>query len=153
MTHSTSAVEAITTGLAGAAALTLLHESARHVIPHAPRVDVIGMRGIRRPIVSMGRTPPRGRDLYWMSLLGEVVSNAAFYSLVALGNPKHSVQRGAALGLAAGLGAAFLPPVMGLGNQPHRKAPYTQLMTIAWYTAGGLAAAAMARALGRRTRW
>lgn len=141
-------------GAAGAAALTLLHESARRVIPHAPRVDVIGMRSIRRPIEALGGTPPRGRTLYGLSLLGEFASNAAYYAMVAAGDPRDSFRRGAALGLAAGVGAVLLPPVMGLGRQPHRRAPYTQLMTIAWYTVGGIAAAAAARALaeGRRSR-
>ncbi len=37
-------------GLAGALALTAVHETARQVIPHAPRMDVIGRRGIDRPL-------------------------------------------------------------------------------------------------------
>ena len=150
MERTTNTLEALAGGVAGAAALTILHESARQVIPHAPRVDVIGMRGIRRPIEAAGFTPPRGRTLYGLSMLGEMVSNGAFYSLVGVGNPRHVYGRGAALGLAAGLGAAFLPPVLGLGNQPHRRAPYTQLMTIAWYTVGGLAAAAVNDLLTRK---
>ena len=150
MAHQSRAFEALAGGVAGATALTVLHESARRVIPHAPRVDVIGMRGIRRPIEAAGRTPPRGRTLYGLALLGEALSNGAYYSLVGVGDPRNDYRRGAVLGLAAGLGAAFLPPVLGLGNQPHRKAPFTQLMTIAWYTFGGIAAAAATRALARK---
>lgn len=150
MMRQTHTVDALTSGLAGAAALTLLHESARRMIPHAPRVDVIGMRGIRRPLEAMGVRPPRGRTLFGLSLLGEIASNAAYYSLVGLGNARHAIRRGTALGLAAGIGCVLLPPVMGLGRQPHRRAPYTQLMTIAWYTAGGIAAALAATGLARR---
>ena len=43
-----SPLAAIGAGLAGAVALTLVHETARRVIPHAPRVDVIGVRAIAR---------------------------------------------------------------------------------------------------------
>ena len=150
MNREPNTMDALTSGLAGAAALTLLHESARRVVPHAPRVDVIGMRGIRRPLEAAGIRPPRGRTLFGLSLLGEIASNAAYYSLVGVGNPRHAMRRGAALGLAAGIGCVLLPPVMGLGRPPHRRAPYTQLMTIAWYTVGGLAAAAAARAIARR---
>ena len=32
-------------GAVGAGVLTLLHESARHVVPDAPRVDVVGKAG------------------------------------------------------------------------------------------------------------
>lgn len=148
--RETHTMDALASGLAGAAALTLLHESARRVIPHAPRVDVIGMRGIRRPLEAAGIQPPRGRTLFGLSLLGEIISNAAYYSLVGAGNPRHAMRRGAALGMAAGIGCVLLPPVMGLGRQPHRRAPYTQLMTIAWYTVGGIAAALTARAMSRR---
>jgi hypothetical protein len=56
--------------------------------------------------------------------------------------------RGALLGLAAGVGAAYLPPRIGLGEQPGQRPPATQIMTVAWYLAGGLAAAAAAGHLG-----
>ena len=138
-------VKAISSGLAGAAALTLLHESARQVIPHAPRVDVIGMRTIRRPMVAMGAQPPRGRTLYKLSLLEELASNGLYYAMVGTGRSRNPVQRGLVLGILAGLGAVFLPPAMGLGNQPHRRAPYTQVMTVAWYTFGGVVAGVVAR--------
>jgi hypothetical protein len=150
MRRETNTADALASGLAGAAALTLLHESARRIIPHAPRVDVIGMRGIRRPMQAMGMRPPRGRTLFGLSLLGEIASNAAYYALVGIGKPRHALRRGTALGLAAGVGCVLLPPVMGLGRQPHRRAPYTQLMTIAWYTVGGIAAALAATAMSRR---
>lgn len=139
-------IREIASGLSGAAALTAVHESARRVIPHAPRVDVIGKRGIARPMKAAGYRPPSQKNLYWLALLGEVASNSLFYSLVAAGpgGRRHAWRRGIILGTAAGLGAAFLPPVLGLGNQPHRKAPWTQLMTVGWYLIGGLAAAAAA---------
>ena len=136
------ALAALGSGLAGAAALTLVHETARRVIPHPPRMDVIGVRAISRPMRAAGYAPPRYNRLHGMALAGEMVSNSAYYSLVGVGGREHVWRRGTVLGLAAGLGAALLPPVMGLGNQPHRKTPFTQILTVAWYLIGGLAAAA-----------
>jgi hypothetical protein len=133
---------ALAGGVAGAVALTLVHETARRLIPHAPRVDVIATRAISRPMRAAGYQPPRYNRLHNMALAGDLVSNSAYYSLIAAGDRSHVWQRGAVLGLLGGLGAALLPPVLGLGQPPHRKTPVTQLMTVAWYLIGGLAAAA-----------
>ena len=138
-----SPLAAIGSGLAGAVALTLVHETARRVIPHAPRVDVIGVRAISRPMRAAGYQPPRYRTLHNAALGGELLSNSAYYSLIGAGSRENVWRNGAILGLLAGLGAALLPPVMGLGNQPHRKTPFTQILTVAWYFIGGLAAAAV----------
>ena len=127
--------------------MTLVHETARRVIPHAPRVDVIGTRAIARPIRAMGYTPPHYNRLHNVALAGDVVANSAYYSLVGAGDSEHVWHRGALLGLLGGIGAALLPPVLGLGNQPHRKTPYTQLLTVLWYLLGGLAAAAVYQAV------
>ena len=74
--------KALLSGLAGAAALTLVHETARHVVPGAPRVQVIGMRALAKPMRKLGYRPPRRDRLYWLSLIGEVVSNSLWYSMV-----------------------------------------------------------------------
>jgi hypothetical protein len=52
--------------------------------------------------------------------------------------------------MLAGVGAVVLPPLLGLGQQPGRRTPWTELMTVAWYTAGGVAAAAVAERLDDR---
>ena len=142
-----SALAAVGSGLAGAVALTLVHETARRMIPHAPRVDVIGVRAISRPMRAAGYRPPHYNRLHDIALVGEIVSNSAYYSLIGAGDRKHVWRRGTILGLAAGLGAALLPPVMGLGQQPHRLTPFTQILTVAWYLIGGLATAAAYDAL------
>lgn len=142
-----SLLRAIGSGLVGAAAVTLLNEGGRQVIPHAPRMDVIGMRGVRRPMEALGYDPPRGRTLRKVSLGGDIVSNGLYYGLVAVGDRRHVWRRGIVLGVLAGLGAALLPPVIGLGDQPHRRTPWTQLLTVAWYTLAGVAAAGAANAV------
>jgi hypothetical protein len=139
--------QALISGAAGAGVLTLLHETARHVVPNAPRVDVIGMRAIARPMDAMGQDPPDRDTLYYLAMAGDLVSNALYYTLVGMAEPENVWRRGALLGAAAGLGAAFLPPPLGLGRQPGQRFPATHLMTIGWYLAGGLVAAATARRL------
>jgi hypothetical protein len=140
---------AIGGGIAGAVALTLLHESARRVIPHAPRVDVIGVRAIARPLRAAGYRPPHYNTLHNAALAGEMVSNSAYYSLVGAGDTSNIWQRGAILGLLGGIGAAVLPPLMGLGQQPHRRTPFTQILTVAWYFLGGLTAAGVCSVAAR----
>src|SRR4051812_42283041 len=92
-------LKALASGVAGAVALTAIHETARRTIPHTPRMDVIWMRGIGRPIRASGHQPPRGRDLRRMALAGELASNTLFYSLVGMGDERHALRRGAILGI------------------------------------------------------
>jgi hypothetical protein len=141
-------LKALAGGVAGALALTTVHETARRVIPHAPRMDVIGRRAIAKPMVALGATPPAGARLQGAALAGEIVSNSLFYSLVGMGSPRRQDvwRRGLVLGLLAGLGAVVLPPVMRLGRQPGHRGLFTHLLTVLWYTVGGLTAAAAAQA-------
>jgi hypothetical protein len=136
----------LTAGLAGAVALTLLHETARRLRPEdAPRMDVLGMRGLRKLLHLADAPQPDDDTLFNMTMAGDVLSNGLYYSLV--GSGKHAVRRGLLLGLAAGAGGVLLPGSMGLGKAPTNRTTQTQLMTLAWYTAGGLVAGAAARAL------
>ncbi|WP_246580504.1 hypothetical protein [Deinococcus aestuarii] len=132
-------------GIAGAVTVTLLNEGVRQIMPHAPRMEVIGERALSRSLDAVGVDPPRGEDLYRWTLLGDLASNTLYYALVGVGDPRGAWGRGGALGLAAGLGAALLPRPLGLGHQPGARAPLTPLLTVGWYLAGGLAAAAAYR--------
>lgn len=139
--------QALAAGASGAAALTLLHESARRVVEDAPRMDVLGMRAIAGGFESIGaRTPPEPR-LHRLALAGDLASNSAYYALVGVGGADGAVTRGALLGFAAGLGAVLLPGPLGLGTAPSRRTPATAAMTVAWYAFGGLVAGAAYRAL------
>ena len=137
----------ILSGAAGAAGLTLLHETARRVVPDAPRMDVLGERAISAGLRAVGADPPPEPHLHAAALVGDVVSNTAYYALVGLGGRDGAVARGGLLGLAAGLGAVFLPGPLGLDTRPSSRTPQTAVMTVAWYTVGGLIAGAVYRAL------
>lgn len=127
--------------------LTGLHEAARRFLPHAPRMDVIGERALSRSLHALGRRSPRGRRLFGATLAGELFSNSLYYSMVGAASRSRTLRTGLVIGLVAGVGAVLLPPHLGLGKSPGSKAPLTPLLAVAWYTAGGLAAAAAARLL------
>lgn len=147
MSDNGNVLRALGSGIAGALALTVVHEVGRRVLPHAPRMDRIGMRALRDAVRMAGGTPAHGRRLYRQTLLGDLLGNALYYSLAGSHRSGRSLRRGLLLGAAAGLGAVLLPPVLGLGRSPGAKAPVTPLLTVAWYTVGGLAAATARRAL------
>jgi len=139
-------LKALGSGLVGAFALTLIHETARRFVDDAPRMDVLGMRAIAKTMRAVEVEPPV--PLHEAALVGDIVSNSLYYSLVGAGSSRDAIRNGALLGLAAGLGAVFLPEHLGLGRQPTEDSPQTQLMTVAWYTIGGLAAGAAYAAIG-----
>ena len=140
-------------GLVGALALTAIHETARRVVPHAPRTDVLGSRAVAAAFRWAGLTPP-GRDgLYALAMAADISSNGAIYAAIPLGDGRTIYRRGLVIGLLTGLTAWLLPPAVGLGHMPGRRTPHTQLMTLAWYTAGGLAAAWAGRGRFDRRSW
>lgn len=134
-------------GAAGAGALTLVHQVARAMTPYAPRMDVLGKRALDR----VGLAATDDRQLERRALAGDLIANSAYYSLVGAG-PGNTWVKGLALGVAAGLGALFLPSRMGLGDPPNAHRRDTRLMTVAWYAFGGLVAAAALAAADRGSR-
>lgn len=142
--------QALGSGFAGALTLTAVHETARHQLAEAPRMDVLGMRAIARATEAMGQEPPSDSQLHDLALAGDIVSNSLYYSLIGLGSPERAWLRGTILGLAAGVGALVLPRPLGLGEGPSNRTTATQVMTIGWYLLGGLAAAAAYRLLAEK---
>jgi hypothetical protein len=136
---------ALLSGLAGATALTVLHETVRRLRNDAPRMDTLGRRAIAKGLEAAGMETPPEDQLQAVAMGRDIVSNTLFYSLACLGKP--SLARGTILGAAAGVGALVLAPLMGLGSRPGSRTPQTAAMTVAWYTAGGLAASAAHQAL------
>jgi hypothetical protein len=135
------AIRSIIGGAAGAATLTAVHQAAQRTVSYAPRVDVTGRRAIAKSLTIAGVNPPKGRRLHNAALAGDLISNSAFYAALGLSSRHHLWRNAALLGLAAGVGAVALPPVLGLGTKPTARTPQTSAMTVAWYMLGALAAA------------
>lgn len=132
-------------GLAGALSLTAVHESVRQFLPEAPRVDLVGIRAVRELLNKTDLPIPGLSTQRQLALGGDLISNATYYSMAG-----RSYTRGLLLGLAAGLGGVFLPGPMGLGEAPTNRSTTTQILTVGYYTLGGLVATAVTRALSSR---
>ena len=105
-------------------------------------MDVLGMRAFERVMRGAKLEPPKPDTLHTVTLAGDIVSNGLYYSLVGLGGRQGVWLRGILLGLAAGIGALVLPGPLGLGTAPRNQTNATRAMTVAWYAAGALVAAA-----------
>lgn len=145
-----TSLQAFGSGMAGALALTAVHETVRQYSSKAPRMDIYASRAIIRSVEAMGREPPSDKRLYEASMIGDVVSNTVYYSLVGFGSPERALARGALLGLAAGVGAVALPPLMKLGEAPSNRTRSTQAMAVGWYLLGGLVAGVTYRMMSKK---
>lgn len=140
---------AVVGGLAGAAVLTILHEAVKKIDPKAPRMDLLGMMALSKVIRNVGKNPPAKDKLYVYTLAGDLLSNALYYSLAGVGKEKSLLEKGAALGLAAGLGALLLPKPLHLNEEYSNRTTHTQVLTIAYYLIGSLVASAIMKRLRR----
>jgi hypothetical protein len=144
---------ALAAGAVGAVTVTLVNELARRFVDDAPRLDLLGTRAVAklRSPGGLGRAVPgKRKKIRRQALAGDLVSNALYYALTAPGRSPKPVGRGLGLGLLAGLGAVILGPKLGLGHRPTDATVGTALMSVGWYTMGGIAAGVAARALARR---
>jgi hypothetical protein len=145
--HLTGFTRSLTSGVAGALALTAIHELARRRIENAPRMDQVAMRGLRRLLPGEQRDPGR---LHQLALAGDLISNSLYYSVIAAPARKTTWMRAAVLGTAAGLCALLLPERLGLGAPMNSEQRSNQFMTIGWYLAGAVTAALVATATSPR---
>ena len=144
------AIAALTGGIAGACALTLLHEIARKSDPDAPRMDLLGMDALSKILKAGDIKPPDNNTLFTWTMAGDLVSNSLYYSLAGFGGPKRIWLRGILLGLSAGIGAVYLPGPLGLKKETSNRTVRTKAMTITWYLTGGLVASTVISSLKKR---
>lgn len=138
-------VAALISGGAGAGTVTGVHQLARKAVHGAPRMDIAGMRALRKWAPQFNKL--RRRQQYRATLAGDLVGNTLYYALVGAGRPRAPLLRGTLLGAVAGIGAVYLTPALGLGRRPVRRRAQTPWMAFAWYLLGGVAAGALQRAL------
>lgn len=146
---ATKTIAALAGGLAGAAAVTTIHETIRRQDPKAPRMDKLGMESLSKILKKADSPVPEKQSLFWLTLAGDLVGNALYYSLTGTGGRKRAWPLGGALGLAAGIGAVLLPKPMGLDPANSNKTRKTQALSIAYYLIGGLVASAVVSALDK----
>lgn len=134
-------------GLAGAAALNIVHQSVKQFCHAAPRVDLVGEEALSKGLKNLRITPPSGDRLFLATLAGDLLSNTLYYSLTGFARKKQLPVAGATAGLAAGIGALCLTKPMGLSDVPVTRTLATKLMTVGYYTLGGLVAGLAIKAL------
>ena len=83
--------------------------------------------------------PPVGRTLYVRTLIGDILSNTAYFSLAAFAG-KRAPLLGTALGIAAGAGAFLVPEHSDLDEKPTGRTPATKFFVVGLYAIGGATA-------------
>jgi hypothetical protein len=144
------AIASLGGGLAGAAAVTLIHESVKKIVPNAPRLDLLGMNAISKGLNAAGIKTPTGSKLFAIALTGDILSNSIYYSLAGAGNEKNLWLRSSLLGLVAGITAVSLPRPLGLEDKHTNKNTSTKLMTVGLSVAGALITTAVTKLLAHK---
>ena len=142
--------ESLLAGIAGALALTAVHQLARRVTANAPRMDVLGERAVNATSEALGRRPPSEPAAYRLALAGDLLANTVYYSMIACGREARLWTRAVTLGVGAGVGALVLPQRIGLGIPPRSWDRSNQAMTVGWYLIGALTTACTAECLRAR---
>lgn len=144
-------VTSVIGGLAGAGTLTLLNETVKKLDKEAPRLDLIGMNAVAKVIKGAGIKNAlfNKSELLPVALAGDLLSNSLYYGLADAGDKNKTLLRGALLGLGAGLGAVLLSKPLGIDVRVSDAPLKTKVMTVAWYVAGGLVAAAVTNLLSK----
>ncbi len=126
-------------GLAGSTVLTLTHQLLRYTLSASPRLDLLGMQAMEKGLKRLHLPVPQEPALFGITLAGDVLGNAAYYSLGGMAGVSRK-RLTTILGIAAGIGAVALPGKMHLDPSYTRKSLSTTLLTVALYTAGGIVA-------------
>ena len=145
-------ITALGGGLAGACAVSLIHETVRRIIPEAPRMDLLGKEAISRGLRASGLKAPKESQLFTLALAGDIVSNSLYFSLAGVGAEKNLWVKSSLLGLSAGIGAVLLPGPLGLNKEHSNKTLSTKLMTVGLYVAGALVTTAVMKWAERKNK-
>ncbi|MEN4762715.1 hypothetical protein ABEG63_20490 [Chryseobacterium sp. C39-AII1] len=122
----------ILAGLGGAVALNVLHETLRKNFENVPEVNKVGEEALNMALDKVDMKITDKDQLYAATLAGDVVSNGIYYATTATSGFN------IASGVAAGLGAVFLPQKMGLDDTPVAENNQKKIMTVAYYLFGAI---------------
>ena len=145
-------ISSIGGGLAGACALTLLHELVKRIDSEAPRMDLMGMQAVKKGIRKAEQPMPDDKSVYRIAMVGDLITNTIYYSLGVAGKRKYIWPKGALTGITAGLGAVFLPKSLGLNPAYSSRTLKTKAFTTGLYLIGGLVASAVAKRIENKKR-
>lgn len=135
-------------GLGGAIVLNILHESLKKTKADTPRIDLVGEEALQKAVGYFGGHINNSQTLYKATLAGDLISNAAYYSMIG-NSPNHLFGKAVSLGLVAGIGAVMIPEEIGLDAEPVAKNTQVKVMTVGYYLVGALATAAILKMLSK----
>lgn len=135
-------------GLGGAIVLNILHESFKKSRVDSPRIDLVGEEALQKVAGYFGNKISDKQTLYNATLAGDLISNAAYYSMIG-NSPDQLWGKAVSMGLVAGIGAVTLPEQIGLDDKPVTKNTQVKALTVGFYLAGALATAAILKALSK----
>jgi hypothetical protein len=124
-------------GLAGALAVTVLHQILKKYDSDAPRMDLLAMEAISKGLKMADQPIPKKKDLYKYSMAGDIFSNTLYFGLASSGKANKAISKGVFAGLSAGIGAILAPKPLGLNEKYSNKTAKTQFMSVAYYLIGG----------------
>ena len=138
-------------GLGGSIALNVLHESLKKTNADTPRIDLVGEEALQKAAGLFGKKIENPDMLYNATLAGDIVSNAAYYSMIGNGNGNFW-KKAVSVGLVAGIGAVTLPSKMGLDDRPVARNTQVKALTVGYYLAGALVTAGILKLLAVNKR-
>ena len=141
---------AIEGGITGATTLSLLQEALHKIDSKAPRAKLLNSPGILKRLKKQSKKKGVLSNKLYINLAGELLSNAAYFGLTALGKKKNAVLRGGLLGAAAGLGSAFLND--NNEEDPAADTLKNKILTLTLYTAGGMLAGAAIKKISKKRK-
>ncbi|MGA9638247.1 hypothetical protein [Flavobacterium sp.] len=136
-------------GLGGALVLTILNESLKNINHNMPRINLVGEEAVYKAAQFLGYEIEDEHILTGSTLVGDIVSNATYYSLIS-GEGKELWAKAVSSGLLAGYGVVNLPDKIELDDTPVAKNLTTKALTIGYYLAGALATATILQFLEKR---
>lgn len=145
-----SKVHNLLAGLGGAIALNVLHEALKKKDKDMPRVDLLGEEVLEKSLDYFDAEIHDKDTLYGVTLGGDILSNALYYSSIGAGAGKYIWPRAVAVGLAAGIGAITLPEPLGLDDKPVARSNKTKALTVSYYIAGALVTGCILKALHKK---
>ena len=134
-------VKSLIAGVAGAAALNILHETVRKFDPEAPRMDLVGKEVVKKSADALNIEAPAGKNLYGITLAGDVLTNASYFAAIGMGGRKFMLLRAIGAGISAGIAAVKAPKPMGLNEKHVANSDKREIMTVAYYVFGALVTA------------
>ena len=131
-------VKSLIAGFAGSAALNILHETVRKFDNQAPRLDLIGEEALQKSTKTLHLPIPTGDKLYNATIIGDILSNATYYTGIGMGSKKFLIWKALGYGLSAGLAAIKLPKPIGLDDKPVASSDKRKVMSLGYYVFGAL---------------